>query len=122
MPNATARIDRLRKSMRTAGVDAWLATTGDAHLSEYLSERWRTRAYLSGFNGSAGRFVVTADHAGLWVDPRYHMRADTETAGTAITVFKEGKPGTPELTAWLSETLPSGSIVGFDPEALSAEA
>ncbi len=108
--------------MRTAGVDAWLATTGDAHLSEYLSERWRTRAYLSGFNGSAGRFVVTADQAGLWVDPRYHMRADTETTGTAITVFKEGKPGTPELLAWLIGTLPAGSVVGFDPEALSAEA
>ena len=122
MPNATARIDRLRKRMQANGVDAWLATTGDAHLSEYLSERWRTRAWLSGFNGSAGRFVVTADQAGLWVDPRYHMRADTETAGTAITVFKEGKPETPELTTWLSETLPAGSVVGIDPESVSAEA
>ncbi|HNQ99130.1 MAG TPA: aminopeptidase P family N-terminal domain-containing protein, partial [Trueperaceae bacterium] len=101
----------MRASMRAAGVDAWLATTGDAHLSEYLSERWQTRAWLSGFKGSAGRFVVTADQAGLWVDPRYHMRADTETAGTAIEVFKEGKPETPELTAWLSASLPTGSVV-----------
>lgn len=108
--------------MRAAGVDAWLATTGDAHLSEYLSERWQTRAWLSGFKGSAGRFVVTADQAGLWVDPRYHMRADTETAGTAIEVFKEGKPETPELTAWLSASLPTGSVVGIDPESVSAQA
>lgn len=108
--------------MRAAGVDAWLATTGDAHLSEYLSERWQTRAWLSGFKGSAGRFVVTADQAGLWVDPRYHMRADTETAGTVIEVFKEGRPETPELTAWLSASLPAGSVVGIDPESVSAQA
>lgn len=122
MPNPTARLGRLRQSMQRHGVAAWLATTGDAHLSEYLSERWRARAWLSGFRGSAGRLVVTADRAGLWVDPRYHMRADTETAGAPIEVFKEGKPGTPDLAAWLVETLPRGSAVGFDPESVSVEA
>ncbi len=108
--------------MRSHGVDAWLATTGDAHLSEYLSDRWRTRAWLSGFNGSAGRFLVTNKEAGLWVDSRYHMRADTETAGTPIAVFKEGKPGTPDLEDWLIAALPAGGSVGFDPEAVSAAA
>lgn len=121
MPNATARLSRLRKSMESFGVDAWLATTGDAHLSEYLSDRWRARAYLSGFGGSAGTLVVTSDQAGLWVDPRYHMRADAETAGSPITVFKEGNPGTPTREAWLLDALPTGAIIGFDPEAVSAE-
>lgn len=121
MPNATARLDRLRRSMRSHGVDAWLATTGDAHLSEYLAPRWRTRAYLSGFGGSAGTLVVTADQAGLWADSRYHMRADTETAGTAIEVFKEGNPGVPTREAWLTSVLPSGSVLGFDPESVSAQ-
>ncbi|MCC6310710.1 MAG: aminopeptidase P family N-terminal domain-containing protein [Trueperaceae bacterium] len=116
------RLDRLRSALATRGIDAWLATTGDAHLSEYIGERWRTRAWLSGFRGSAGRLVVTQDVAGLWVDSRYHQRADADTQGTPITVFKEGRPGTPELAAWLATNLPAGSVIGFDPETLSMEA
>ena len=121
MPNATARLDRLRRSMKSHGVDAWIATTGDAHLSEYLAPRWRTRAYLSGFGGSAGTLVVTSDRAGLWADSRYHMRADAETAGTSIEVFKDGNPGVPSREAWLPTVLPSGSVLGFDPESVSAQ-
>ncbi len=121
MPDATARINRLRDSMKSHGVDAWLATTGDAHLSEYLSPRWRARAYLSGFGGSAGTLVVTANEAGLWADSRYHMRADSETAGSPIEVFKEGNPGVPTREAWLVGVLPAGSVLGFDAEAVSAQ-
>lgn len=122
MPDTAHRLERLRAAMQAHGIQAWYASTGDAHLSEYLSERWRSRAWLSGFHGSAGTFVVTANEAGLWVDPRYHMRADTETAGTAITVFKEGRPGTIGIATWLGQVLPAGSLVGFDPEAVSVTA
>jgi Xaa-Pro aminopeptidase len=97
-----------------------LATTGDAHLSQYISEFWQSRAWLSGFRGSAGNLLVTAAHAGLWVDPRYHMRADTETADTPITVYKEGAPGTPSLTDWMVAALPAGTVVGFEPDSVSA--
>ncbi len=116
------RLGRLRAAMAKRGIHAWVATTGDAHLSEYLGERWQTRAWLSGFRGSAGRLVVTPDFAGLWVDPRYHQRADEETRDAPIAVFKEGKPGTPDLLAWLAETLTKGTVVGFDPETLSIDA
>lgn len=116
------RLDRLRSMMAKRGIQAWIATTGDAHLSEYIGERWQTRAWLSGFRGSAGTLVVTRDFAGLWVDSRYHQRADADTEGTPITVFKEGRPGTPELTAWLATNLPVGAVVGYDPETLSMEA
>lgn len=120
MPDTRSRLARARQAMGSRGLSALLVPTGDAHLSKSIADRWRTRAYLSGFQGSAGTLVLTADAAGLWVDPRYHMRADSETAGTPVTVFKQGNPGVPELVDWLATSLPTGSTLGFDPEALSA--
>jgi len=122
-PTTTAlRLERLRAALRRHGLQAWIAGTGDPHLSEYLSARWRSRAWLSGFDGSAGTLVVTEKHAGLWVDSRYHQRAEAETAGAPITVFREGDPGVVDLATWLGEVLPNGSVVGFDPETVSASA
>ena len=121
MPDTNSRLARARQVMNQHGIDVLLVPTGDAHLSEYISERWQTRAYLSGFTGSAGTLVITGDIAGLWVDSRYHMRADSETAGTEITVFKQGRPATPEVIEWLSGELAPGSTLSLDPEAVSAE-
>jgi len=122
MTAARSRLSRLREAMRRHGVDAWLAPTGDPHLSEYVSARWRTRAWLSGFHGSAGTLVVTQDEACLWVDPRYHMRAERETAGTPIAVFKLGVENVPDLTAWLQRALEPGSTLGLDPATSSVAA
>lgn len=120
MPDTTSRLSRARKAMQSRGLDFLVVPTGDAHLSEYISERWQARAYLSGFKGSAGTLVVSTDIAGLWVDGRYHMRADSETAGTPITVFKLGRPGVPEWLDWLASEAREGHTVGIDPEAVSA--
>jgi Xaa-Pro aminopeptidase len=119
MTKPTDRLDALRSAMQRHGVDAWIAGTGDPHGSEYLPPRWRIRAWLSGFDGSAGTLVVTDHAAGLWADPRYHQRADAATAGTPIAVCKEGNPGTPDVATWLASALPSGGAVGFDPEAVT---
>lgn len=119
MSHPTPRLDELRRSLQGHGVDAWIAGTGDPHGSEYLSPRWRSRAWLSGFDGSAGTLVVTAREAGLWVDPRYHQRGEAATAGTPIALFKEGNPGTPDVAGWLGAVLPAGAAVGFDPEAVT---
>lgn len=35
----------------------------DPHLSEYITERWQTRSYISGFTGSAGFVIVTQKKA-----------------------------------------------------------
>ncbi len=115
MTDVRARLTQLRRLMLENGVEAWLAPTGDPHLSEYVAARWRTRDWLSGFRGSAGTLVVTHDEACLWVDPRYHMRADTETAGSPVAVFKWGTEGTPDVPTWLEGALPPGSSLGLDP-------
>lgn len=121
MPDTDARLARVRQAMAKRGLSAMLFPTGDAHLSEYIAKRWQTRAYVSGFAGSAGTLIVTQGQAGLWTDSRYHMRADTETAGTPVTVFKVGNPGVPEFMDWLPANLTAGQALGFDPEAVSTQ-
>ena len=68
-------IVRLRDVMRREGLDAVLVVTDDFHGSEYVGEYFRERAYLTGFTGSAGTAVVTADEALLWTDGRYFLQA-----------------------------------------------
>src|SRR5690606_9654849 len=48
------RIDLLRRAMAGRKVDACIVLSSDPHLSEYLPDHWQARAWLSGFEGSAG--------------------------------------------------------------------
>lgn len=108
------RIAGLRAAMQTAGLAAWVVPSTDPHLSEYLPERWQARAWLSGFDGSAGLLVVSADHAGLWADSRYWDQAEAQLAGTSIELHKVGAAANQAWMDWLAQTLPRGATVGAD--------
>jgi Xaa-Pro aminopeptidase len=113
------KIAELRRLMAHYHIDAWIVPSTDPHQSEYPAERWKARAWLSGFKGSAGTVVVTQKKAGLWTDPRYHIRAVTELAGSGIDLFKFGQQGVPSYTEWLHQELETGSVVGFDGNVVS---
>ena len=72
---AKDRIDILRHWMEEKGLDAFIIPSSDPHMSEYVAPRWKTRAWFSGFTGSAGTLAVTMDKAGLWTDSRYFLQA-----------------------------------------------
>ncbi|MGX8715721.1 MAG: aminopeptidase P family N-terminal domain-containing protein, partial [Lachnospiraceae bacterium] len=90
-------INRLRAVMKEKGVDAYLVPTADFHDSEYAGEYFRTRAYLSGFTGSAGTLLVMGDEAGLWTDGRYFVQAGRQLDGSGIDLYKSGQPGVPTI-------------------------
>jgi hypothetical protein len=46
--------------------------------SEYLAECDQRRAYISGFDGSAGCAVITHNEARLWTDGRYWLQAEKQ--------------------------------------------
>jgi len=102
--------------MADAGLDAYVISGSDPHLSEYPPERWWTRRWISGFTGSAGTVVVTADNAGLWTDFRYYIQAAKELEGSGLSLYRMGEPGTPEYRAWLKEQL-----AGLRPDAGQSE-
>ena len=108
------RILALRKQMQAQGIAAYLIPSNDPHQSEYVASHWLSRAWLSGFTGSAGLVVVTLDHAGLWTDSRYFLQAESELADSEMVLQKQGIPHAPEHLSWLVENLPEGSVVGCD--------
>ena len=82
------RLEKLRAAMARHQVDAFIVTSADPHLSEYLPGRWKGREWLSGFTGSVGTFIATHDFAGVWTDGRYYTQAENELAGTDIRLMK----------------------------------
>lgn len=109
-----SRLEALRKKMQEAGVSATIIPQTDAHQSEYLAEYWQVREWLSGFTGSAGSLVVTAEASLLWTDSRYFLQAASQLEGTGIELMKDGLPETPSIEAWLCGELPADSTVGID--------
>ena len=96
MPTSVSeRLAAVRQALTDRDLTALIVTTGDPHMSEYLPENWALRRYLTGFTGSAGTLIVTADKALLWTDSRYWDQAARETAGTGITVMQAGKEDVP---------------------------
>lgn len=108
-----ARLARVREVMADEGVDALLVPSADPHLSEYLPGHWQGRQWLSGFHGSVGTLVVTADFAGLWADSRYWEQAQHELAGSGIELMKL-LPGQPGALEWLGEHVRQQGVVAVD--------
>ncbi|TAL92239.1 MAG: aminopeptidase P family protein [Paraburkholderia sp.] len=109
------RIALLRGAMKRENLAAYLVPSADPHLSEYLPGRWQGREWLSGFTGSVGTLVVTDDFAGLWVDSRYWVQAETQLAGTGVQLMKMmgGQQSAPHID-WLAQNVASGAAVGVD--------
>lgn len=116
------RIGALRVAIQARRIDACVVLSADPHLSEYLPDHWQGRQWLSGFQGSAGTLVVTADAAGLWTDSRYWEQADNELAGSGIQTMRAGAPDVAGPAEWLARRLPAGAHVGIDGQVLAVHA
>lgn len=107
-------LEALRDLMRSKHIDAVIIPGTDPHQSEYPSEHWKFRDYVSGFTGSNGTAVVTLDDAGLWTDSRYFLQAAKQLEGSGFTLRKENIPGEPTVLEWLGEVLDEDAVVGVD--------
>ena len=120
MNPAAQRLAKLRQTMREHNLAAWIVPSADPHLSEYLPEHWQARVYFSGFTGSVGTLVVTADKAGLWADSRYWEQAAHQLQGSGIELQKVGEVA--PYTDWLAAELPDGAAAGAAADMLSLTA
>ena len=118
----TSRVDSLRKIMRQRQLDAFIFPNNDPHSGEYIPDYWKAREWISGFNGSAGVAVVTADKAALWTDSRYFIAAEEQLQGTGYVLMKERIPGTPSIAEWLTQVLKGNAKVGIDGEIFTISA
>ena len=116
--NIHDRINKLRQALVEQDLTAIIVPSADPHLSEYLPEYWQARLWLSGFTGSVGTLVVTADFAGLWTDSRYWVHAAAQLEDTGISLEKLA-PGQPNHIDWLAAHLQEGDSVAVDGNVLS---
>ncbi len=116
-PDNTApaeRLAQLRLAMRQHRIDAVLVPSADPHLSEYLPGRWQGRQWLSGFTGSVGTMIVTAEFAGVWTDGRYWTQAEAELAGSAVQLMKIASGASVQYIDWLANYMKPGQSVAVD--------
>ena len=95
-------MQQLRSWMASKGLEVTIIPSNDCHFDEYVPARFAVRAYLSGFDGSAGTLVVTATEAALWTDSRYFLQAERQLAGSGISLMKLKMPGTPSIPEWIA--------------------
>ena len=105
MNNINQRLASLREVMKREHLAAFIFPSTDAHQSEYVADHWLGRAWISGFNGSAGTAVVTMNSAALWTDSRYFLAAEEQLHGTEFQLMKLKVPGTPSIAEWLGKEL-----------------
>uniref|UniRef100_A0A8C9CVJ0 X-prolyl aminopeptidase 2 n=1 Tax=Phocoena sinus TaxID=42100 RepID=A0A8C9CVJ0_PHOSS len=110
--NTTAQLTALRQQMHTQNVSAYIVPDTDAHMSEYIGDYDKRRAWITGFTGSAGIAVVTMGKAALWTDSRYWTQAERQM-DCNWELHKE--VGTTPVVTWLLTEIPAGGRVGFDP-------
>lgn len=108
------RLQALRAEMKKRGIDIYVIPTADFHESEYVGEYFKARAYMTGFNGSAGTAVVTRTGAGLWTDGRYFVQAERQLEGTTVDLFRMAEEGVPTIEEYIEKELPEGGCLGFD--------
>ena len=108
------RVDSLRDYMRCRGIAAFIVVSSDPHSSEYVADCWKSREWISGFDGSAGTAVITLDKALLWTDSRYWLAAEKTVKDTGYTLMKDGDNETPSIVEWLCANLNAGDVVAVD--------
>jgi Xaa-Pro aminopeptidase len=117
-----SRIQSIRDALAARGFAALVVPSSDPHLSEYLPDHWKGREYFSGFTGSVGTLVVTAEFAGVWVDGRYWMQAEVQLAGTGVELMKLAGVGSTAHVEWLATHLKAGDAVAADGNVLGLTA
>lgn len=114
MNTINTRIEHLRNEMSSQQVDAYIIPSSDAHQSEYVADRYKSRTWISGFTGSAGTALVTGNHAGLWTDGRYFLQAEEELATSEFELHKLVNQGQAEFVGFLIDELSEGQVVACD--------
>lgn len=97
-------------------LDAYIITSFDEHLNEFVQEFDERRRFISGFSGKTGTVVVTQRAAALWTDERYAELADHEL-DCDWKIFRIGEH--PKIADWLATQIHSDAYVGTDARMVS---
>ncbi len=107
------RLLALRRVMEQKKADMYLVPASDFHESEYVTDYFKAREFLTGFTGSAGTAVITAEEAGLWTDGRYFVQAK-EQLPDEIRLYRMGEDEVPGIEEYVEKNLKEHGCLAFD--------
>lgn len=113
------RLSALRRVMEQKKADMYLVPASDFHESEYVTDYFKAREFLTGFTGSAGTAVITAKEAGLWTDGRYFVQAK-EQLPDEIRLYQMGEDGVPDIEEYVENHLKEHGCLAFDGRVVNA--
>lgn len=102
------KLAALRSLMSERGADILLITSDDYHQSEYVGAFFKSRAWVSGFTGSAGTLVITNNEAKLFTDGRYYIQAERQLKDSTIDLMRVGMEGVPTPSEYIISLFESG--------------
>jgi Xaa-Pro aminopeptidase len=111
------RLRRLRDRMADVVLDGLLV---GSPVEDTFRTHAANRRYLSGFTGSMGWLLITADSAFIAVDFRYYLQAEREAPG--FTLFRASAGIEGWLAQLAGEAGLSGKRLGFEPAGVTVSA
>ncbi|CCM01193.1 uncharacterized protein FIBRA_03241 [Fibroporia radiculosa] len=118
--DTTKRLEALRRLMSSPefNIQAIVIPSEDQR-NEYIAACDGRRAFISGFDGSAGCAVVTPDNAYLFTDGRYFLQAEKQLDAN-WSLMKQGLPDVPIWQDFLYKNVAKNSRIGVDPTLVTA--
>jgi len=110
--DSAPRVEALRAELKTRGLDGFIAPRTDRFQNEYVPPSDERLAWLTGFTGSAGRAIIHADRAILFVDGRYQVQVREEVDGATFSIEHLVECPPP---AWIEANVPEGARLGYSP-------
>ncbi len=114
------KLEQLRTLMKEENIDVYYIPSDDFHGSEFVSDYFKEREYMSGFTGSAGTLIVTMEKAVLYTDGRYFLQAEEELKDSEIELYRDGSKDVPSINEYLGAVLNSKMTLGFDGRCMTA--
>ena len=108
----STKLAQLREKMQQHELACYVCFHMDAHNSEYIAECDERIEFISGFSGSNGIVVVTADQALMWTDGRYYLQAGKQLQEGWVMMKMEADQ--PTWFGWIKDNLKEGNKVGLD--------
>ncbi|MCR5099293.1 MAG: aminopeptidase P family protein [Lachnospiraceae bacterium] len=113
MSENKSRLALLREEMAKKKIDMYLMQMSDDHASEYVGDRFKEIAFLTGFTGENTWVCVTQKKSYLWADGRYFIQAKKELRGSGTSLFEMGEEGVPTVSEYIKKNLKAGQVLGF---------
>ncbi len=110
--NQIHRLKSLRAELKSRKLDGFIIPRSDEHQGEDVPACSDRLLWLTGFSGTAGVAVVTAETAAIFVDGRYTLQVQDEVPRE---LYEYKHLITEPATAWIESNAGAGERFGYDP-------